>query len=131
MVRFGIVGVVNTLLGLLVIFGVKWFFGLGDMIANLLGYTVGILVGFALNSRWSFRYGGPIRPALYRFILVLFVAYLANLSVVLVFIYGFGLNSYLSQAAGIIPYAVVLYLGSYLFAFKESNAHSRFGVDAR
>lgn len=117
--RFGVVGVANTLTGLLVIYAAKWLGGLGDVPANLLGYTVGVLLSFTLNSRWSFGYRGRILPAFVRFLAVLGVAYLANLAVVLACLRALRLDSYLAQAAGVVPYTVLFYLGSRLLAFRE------------
>jgi putative flippase GtrA len=117
--RFGIVGIANTAFGLLVIYAAKGLAGLGDVPANLFGYTAGVLLSFALNSQWSFGYRGRLGPAFLRFLAVLLVAYLANLTVVLGAIDGFGLNTYLAQALGIIPYTVLFYLGSRLFAFRQ------------
>lgn len=128
-VRFGIVGIANTLIGLLVIFSAKWFLGLSDVVANVLGYTVGVLVSFVLNSRWSFRYRGQMWPAFFRFFVVLGAAYLTNLSVVLVGIHLLDMNTYLAQAAGVIPYALVFYLGSRLFAFREADSRRPLAVD--
>jgi putative flippase GtrA len=90
--RFLSVAVVNTAVGLSVIYAAKWFLRLGDFAANVLGYSVGLLLSFALNSRWTFAYRGPHLPALAKFSLVTFVAYGMNLVTVLVAIRFFGLN---------------------------------------
>ncbi len=44
--RFALVGVANTLLGLLVIYAAKWVAGLPDFPANLIGYFVGLTVSY-------------------------------------------------------------------------------------
>lgn len=118
-VRFLVVGLANTSVGLLIIFGGKWLFGLNDISANMVGYSCGLVLSFVLNKHWSFRYKGTFGFALFRFLLVILVAYLLNLGFILVAINNFGINSYLAQALGIVPYTVVTYLGSRYFAFKQ------------
>ena len=120
-IRFIIIGLCNTLLGLSIIYALKWFLGVNDTVANVTGYAIGILFSFTLNSRWTFEYNGKLFMALIRFLLVIGLAYLCNLMTVLLLIKS-GVNSYIAQAAGIIPYTVVAYIGSRYFAFP---AHSQ------
>ncbi len=110
--RFAATGGVNTALGLAVIYGLKWLFGVGDIAANLTGYGVGLLVSFVLNARWTFAYRGPLAPAFPLFVLVLALAYVANLAVVLFLIDVVHVNSYLAQALGAPPYGLVAFFGS-------------------
>ena len=116
--RFLSVGVVNMVVGLLVIYACKWFFHAGDVAANAIGYGVGLCTSFALNSRWTFSYKGPQFPALGKFLAVAAVAYAMNLLTVLVAIRYLGMNDYLAQALGIPPYTVTTYLASKFIVFR-------------
>ena len=116
--RFLLVGVANTLLSLSTIYTAKWLLHMGDVSANLLGYTCALALSFMLNSRWSFRYDGSVLPALLKFIVVIITAYLLNLGVVIIAIRVFAINSYIAQALGIIPYTLFTYLGSRFIVFK-------------
>lgn len=117
--RFLSVGAANTLVGLLVIYAAKWFLLLGDVAANAFGYTVGLLLSFALNSRWTFAYRGPYLPALVKFVFVTLVAYAMNLATVLGAILYLGLNGYVAQAMGIVPYTLTSYLASKYMVFRN------------
>lgn len=117
--RFLSVGVVNTLVGLLVIYAAKWFFNVGDVASNAVGYSVGLLVSFTLNSRWTFAYSGPLSPALAKFLLVALVSYGMNLLTVMVAIHLFGLNDYIAQALGIPPYTLTSYFASKYLVFRS------------
>lgn len=119
-VRFGLVGVANTALGLAMIYCAK-FVGLGDIGANLFGYCCGILLSFQLNSRWTFRFQGRLTTAFVVFCLVLLVSYLLNLAVVLLAIRMLQMNSYLAQAIGIIPYTLASYAGCRYLVFRPRN----------
>lgn len=116
--KYLFVGAANTIVGLFIIFAAKWFFHLGDIVANVIGYTAGFFLSFTLNSKWTFVYRGPYLSTLVKFILVVLVAYGANLLTVMAMIHYFGLNSYAAQAMGIVPYTLTSFLGSKYLAFR-------------
>lgn len=121
--RFVLVGLSNTLLGLLVIFACKALLGIADAAANLIGYALLIGLSFVLNRRWTFEDRGHVGTSLLRFLLVLAVAYAANLGTTLAAI-GLGVDSYLAHVLGIGPYTVIGYVGSWLFVFTAPRADS-------
>jgi putative flippase GtrA len=121
LIRYLLVGVANTLVGLGVIYFSMYELGLGNVTSNALGYGVGIVVSFGLNRQWTFRHTGSALPAMARFLVVTAVAYVANLGAVLVLSEGLGLNRYLAQLGGAPPYTLVGYLGSRYFAFRAGR----------
>ena len=54
-VKFGIVGVSNTLLTLVVYTVLLKVFGVWYLAASAIGFVVGAVNGFLLNRRWTFR----------------------------------------------------------------------------
>ena len=120
--RFLGVGVVNTVVGLLVIFACRGLVGLSDALANLIGYAIGLSVSFTLNRRFTFRHQGAALPAMARFAAVITVAYAFNLITVLALIGLAGFNPYLAQTLGIVPYTVTSYFGSWYFVFRPKAA---------
>ena len=119
--RFAVVGLANTAVGLAVIYIAMFIFGLGNVAANLLGYSVGVLTSFVLNKRWTFGHRGETMPALSRFVLVIALAYSANIFTVLLATDGLGWDRYVAQALGILPYMAIGYFGSRLFAFASAS----------
>jgi len=115
--KFAAVGAANTLAGLSIIYACKGLLGLSDLASNLVGYGLAMMLGFTLNKRWTFQHAGATLPALSRYLLVLALAYAANLITVLYAIDVLHVNGYLAQALGILPYAATGYVGSRLFAF--------------
>ena len=77
---------ITTLLSLLIIFASKYVLRWDDVPANALGYLIGMLLNFHLNSQWTFSYRGSRGKGLLRFAVSSLVAWLANLAVVLVLI---------------------------------------------
>jgi putative flippase GtrA len=114
--RFLLVGMLNTAVGLLVIFSAKAL-SADDVSANVIGYSVGLALSFVLNKRWTFGFSGDALPSLVRFLSVFAVAYLANLTMVLSSIAALGVDPYWAQALGVIPYTLIFYAGSRWYAF--------------
>lgn len=115
--KFLSVGVLNMVVGLLVIYACKWFFNAGDVAANAIGYGAGLVNSFVLNSRWTFAYQGPQLPAVFKFLVVALVAYAANLITVVLSI-RYGVDAYLAQALGIPPYTLTTYVASKFIVFR-------------
>lgn len=116
-IRFLAVGVLNTAVGLSVIFAAKALLGWGDLAANAFGYAIGLMVSFMLNRSWTFGHSGAVAPAVLRFIMVFLVAYGLNLAAVFTLRDWVGINAYLAHVGGIVPYTVFFYFGSRRFVF--------------
>lgn len=124
LLRFGAVGLLNTFVGLLCIWGAMYFLRLGAVAANLLGYAIGLGVSFALNRRWTFRHDGAVSTTLPRWIALAAVSYGANLAVVLAAHRGAGLDPYLAQPLGIAAYTGLMFLGSRYLVFRQPASRS-------
>jgi len=115
--RFAMVGLGNTCLGLTVIYGLMFFLYADPLIANAVGYLVGFCFSFMLNKSWTF---GEIksRPGTFwRFATSTIIAYAANLSVVAIGTKILMVDPYLMQAVGIILYTSITFFGSKLYVF--------------
>ncbi len=117
--RFAIVGLANTVAGLSVIFACKAVLGANDVASNLVGYSFAVLLGFTLNKRWTFEHHGEAAVTFARYLLVLVLAYAANLVTTLFAIDILHLNTYIAQAAGIVPYTLTGYAGGRWFVFTQ------------
>src|SRR6202161_2091181 len=87
-VKFGIVGVSNTLLTFLVYTLLLKGLGLWYLAASAIGFAVGAVNGFLLNRRWTFRehVGDAFTPL--RWCLVQGLGLLLNLALVYLFVSG-------------------------------------------
>jgi putative flippase GtrA len=117
-----IVGVLNTCVGLCTIFALKWFLDMGDVLANALGYSVGLITSYFLNGRWTFLYDGSMARAAPRFALTVLVAYLTNLAVVMGSIDALHVDDYLAHVLGFVPYTTLTFLGTRYFVFGGPQA---------
>src|SRR5262249_15324369 len=107
----------NTALGLLMVYVAKLVFHLGDVAANATGYVFGLLVGYGLNSTWTFEYRRRVPAAIGRFAIAFLLSYGLNLIVVWCLIERASVDSYIAQALGIVPYTLCFYLLCRWFVF--------------
>ncbi|GAA3402243.1 GtrA family protein [Paenibacillus hodogayensis] len=130
-VRFLLVGVFNTLVGLSVIALLLHVAGIGYWASTFIGNTVGALVSYTLNKTFTFRSKAKVAGSLWKFVLVTLVCY--GLS------YGIGLygGQWLAAALPWFPdkrvhdaatlfgtglYTVTNYLGHKYFSFRKAPA---------
>ncbi|MDR5758780.1 GtrA family protein [Caballeronia sp. LZ035] len=118
--KYLLVGGLNTALAAAVILGVQAV-GARPVIANLIGYGVGVVVSFALNSTFTFQTAAT-RHAAMRFLVVVLVSYLANLGVVLLVLHITRAPT-MAQLSGIPVYVIVGFIGNKYWALRAVPAH--------
>lgn len=116
-VRFGVVGMLNTLVGLAAIYSLMFFLDASPGFANAAGYVVGLSVSFVLNRIWTFGNRQRIVHVLPRYLLVACCCYLLNLSIVLLSTASKSASPYLAQLFGVGPYTITMFLGCRWFVF--------------
>lgn len=118
---FSVVGAVNGMVGIAVIV-MAGVFGTGPMLANVLGYGVGLVVSFTLNSRVTFRRRVVNRTAAMRFLGAFVVAFAVNLAVVKVVTDLSGARKLLASLAGTPFYVAIFYLFCEYWVFRRPHA---------
>jgi putative flippase GtrA len=96
-VKFGIVGVSNTVLSLAVYAVLLKAFGVAYLAASAIAFAVGTVNGFMWNSRWTFRdhVGDALTPV--RWFVVQGFGLAANEGLVFVFVHDAGLDKLVGQ----------------------------------
>jgi putative flippase GtrA len=109
--KFGLVGVMNTLLTFVVFTILVKAFGVWYVAASAVGFLVGACNGFLLNRSWTFRghSGGP--SAAFRWAIVQGLGLLADLGLIYLLVSGAGLPKLAGQA-----FAIALVVGATFFA---------------
>lgn len=117
--RYLAVGVVNTSVGLSLIYAAMYF-GAGDLIANFLGYSVGFVISYLANSVWTFSERLSKKNAV-KYLCLMGLCYVANITVMTFTRDVLNFNSYLAQFCGVCTYTLCGYLGArfYVFARQE------------
>ena len=118
MVRFGLVGVLNTAVGLGIIFLLYNVFHVDYRVANGWGYAIALINSFFWNKHWTFASNLPWLREAAVFLLVFFVSYGANFLALLLCVEKFGVNANLSQVIANVVYTTVNFLGNRWVTFR-------------
>lgn len=110
------VGVINTTFTTLVIF-ILMFFDINIFISNAIGYIVGILVSFILNSIFTFN-SKITKKKLIKFLTVCLISYLLNLLTINIVLSVSKNNIYWSQFYGVLVYTLTGYFLNRRWAMK-------------
>ncbi len=81
LVRFGMVGALNTGVGLAVIMGLDLGLHVDSHLANAGGYAVGVVIGFMLNRGFVFKNDGHIGHTGAKYLVAVGGAFLVNQAV--------------------------------------------------
>lgn len=130
-VKYCMVGVLNTLLTLGVIFLCKSLLGVNPYISNAAGYLVGVTNSFLWNKKWVFHSSGGMRSEAVKFLCGFGICYALQFLVVWglnqssfgdieVYLYVFTLSGYgIATLIGNVAYTVANFAYNRLVTFKQ------------
>lgn len=117
--KYGMIGVANTLLTLSVIFALIYWLGAQALVANAMGYALGFCCSYLLNHVWTFRSQAPMGRSAGRYLVAALVAYGLNAAVIHGGIAWFGASEYWIQPVGALVYTGCLFLLSRMWVFRR------------
>jgi len=118
LIKFGIVGVINTLITLTTIFVLSNYLNVYYIYSNCIGYLLGFINSFVMNKFWTFQSQGNIYKESLFFLLVFLVCYIIQLSV-LYYLHGIRqYNENLSQLISMVVYTLANFLLNKFLTFK-------------
>ena len=117
-VKFGIVGVSNTVLTLLVYTLLLKVFGVWYLAASAIGFILGATNGFLLNRRWTFRehVGDALTPV--RWAIVQTCGLGLNLGLVYAFVDGLGMDKLVGQIPTTVIVTVLTFAANRAWTFR-------------
>ena len=117
-IKFGIVGVSNTLLAFAVYTLLLKGFGVWYLAASAIGFVLGAVNGFLLNRRWTFRdhIGDALTPV--RWGVVQGGGLGLNEGLLYLFVDGAGLDKLLAQACAIVIVTVTTFFINRAWTFR-------------
>lgn len=118
---YSLIGVLTNLLGYGMFLVLTDVWGSPKLTMTLL-YSVGALIGFLANRRFTFRHSGRIGVAGSRYMMAQLLGYLLNLCLLLVFVDWLGFSYQVVQAIAIIVVAIFLFVLFRVFVFAPSMA---------
>ena len=128
--KYCIVGALNTVVCLGVIFVCKSLLGVNPYLSNILGYGAGLINSFLWNKQWVFKTRGGYSREAVRFLVGFAVCYLLQLALVFVLnsspfgrfevdIFGFFLSGYgIATLLGNVVYTLANYVYNRLVTFR-------------
>lgn len=118
MVRYGVVGILNNLLGYLIYLLITWLW-LDPKVAVSLMYPVGAVTAYFWHAKYSFTYSGRTSHGIVRYAIAHLIGYGANIGMLYLFSDRLGYPHQLVQAVAIVAVAGILYLLFRYFVFSN------------
>lgn len=125
--RFIAVGIVNTVVGMAVMFGLYNICGCSYWISSAANYILVSILSYLLNRRFTFRYGGEVLRSGLRFAVNIGVCYFAAYGIakpLAIWILQGQLQSIqenAAMAAGMCIFTCMNYIGQRFFVFREND----------
>lgn len=118
-IKYGIVGVINTLITAIVIWVMMKGLDCSDIVSNITGYVVGLLNSFFWNRQWTFHSRTGWWSSAARFGLVFAVCYLMQLGVLMYLNKHLAIDPYYNQLIAMIFYTIINFVMNKFYTFKE------------
>lgn len=115
--KFAVIGVLNTIFGLIVIYTLMYSWELNYVLSNIIGYAFGILLSFILNSIWTFnlklpRSADELKLYISKFLTfssLNIIVYLSSLVVLYLIVEVLNVNKYTSQLISVLYNSIAVY----------------------
>lgn len=118
-IKFGIVGVSNTLLTAATIWILMKIFHTSDYISNIVGYIIGLINSFIWNRKWTFANNSTIKETIFKFLATFAVSYLIQLGNLYLLLHFTQIDPYICQLLSIVTYTFVNFLLNKYYTFKR------------
>lgn len=120
---YALIGLLVNLVGYALYLFLTHFWGAPKLTMTAL-YSVGALISFFSNRRFTFRHDGGIGVAGIRYLVAQLLGYLLNLALLVLFVDWFGFSHQIVQAIAIVVVAIFLFVLSRFFVFASRSAEN-------
>lgn len=118
-VRFLIVGILNTLVGLGAYYLTLTWLQFHFVVALTVSHIIGVIHSYLWNNYWTFNGGNTNMTKVTKFSLVYLITYVVNLFILSMFIKTFGFTPLLGQVISIFITTILSFLGHKYWSFKK------------
>lgn len=119
-IRYGVVGVANNLLGYLIYLLVTWLW-LEPKVAVSLFYPIAAFTAYFGHAKYSFSHDGHHEKIVPRYIIAHVIGYLSNMFLLYIFVDKLHFPHQLIQAIAIFVVAGILFLLFRFFVFSNKS----------
>lgn len=127
-IKFLIVGFVNSTFGLAIIFGLIYWGRMEPLWANVIGYAVGLSIGFLLNRSWTFKSTKSTYSQIVRYFFAFVCSFGLNLAVLECLRRSSDLNIYLIQIISVASYSVAMFFICRFYVFSTKTQAKKRGT---
>ncbi|MDL2278317.1 GtrA family protein [Parabacteroides sp. OttesenSCG-928-G07] len=118
-IKYGIVGVGNTLITAIVIWVMMKLLGCSDVLSNAVGYVAGLLNSFIWNKQWTFKTSGKWLSSAIKFAIAFAICYTLQLGVLIYLNKTLTtIDSYYNQLIAMAFYTVINFIMNKFYTFK-------------
>ncbi len=118
-IKYGIVGVSNTLITAIVIWVMMKGLGCSDILSNIVGYAAGVLNSFIWNKRWTFQSDAGWMSSGFRFLVAFGICYLLQLGVLMYLNAHLSIDPYYNQLLAMVFYTAINFVMNKFYTFKS------------
>ncbi|OWP28286.1 sugar translocase [Porphyromonas gingivalis] len=122
LIKYGIVGVSNTLISMIVIFLLLKIAGMKDGPANLIGYIAGLINSFIWNRKWTFRSRTSWRQTFVPFIIMFVICYALQYGLLMwLNEYSTSYDKYYNHLIGMAFFTIINFLANKFITFGKER----------
>ena len=118
-IKFGLVGVTNTLITAFVIWILLKGFHYSDYISNFIGYIIGLTNSFIWNRKWTFESKTKLSVTIFKFIVTFAISYLFQLGNLYLLLHFTSIDPYICQLISIVVYTCINFALNKYYTFKN------------
>ena len=97
------------------------YLGFKDVSANVIGYSIGIVISYVMNSTWTFH-AKATKNSVLKYLCLVGTCYDANIAAMTFARAVLLINSYFAQLFGMCTYTVCGYIGSRFYVFAKQDS---------
>ncbi len=113
------IGLLNTIIGLSVIFFCMKILHFTYIISNISGYAVGLIYSFIWNKNWTFKSNGSVSVETVKFLIVFGISYIIQLGALIFIKEIMHIIPEIAQILGIGVYTITSFTLNKFFTFRK------------
>lgn len=118
-IKFSMVGLINTGITIGSIFILTKLFSVNYVVANGIGYILGLINSFLMNRSWTFKSAGNVGNQGLKFLIVFGICYCSQLLFLIILKEKIGLNPDYAQIISMVFYTGLNFVLSKFYTFKN------------
>ena len=120
-IKFALVGVINTLVNLAVLYILTDIFGIYYLISAIFAFLIAVTNSFILNKLWTFKESISYKTSsrYIKFVLISVIALVINLITLYILVEYYAIWYIYAQIIGVCSNLIINFFGNKLWTFKK------------